>query len=334
MHNCPQCHNVILIEAHFCDRCGYRLADASTPPELPHTTNTTHTPPKVPMVHFPTPKRTIKPHVTHQPNQQHDQQSVHVDGATTFPLTHKESQPPSPQPQHLIRHVGAQHQQGNSPNRELPAHPGISSQVPPCSAFSSWTTIHQRQAQHAVQAPPAPPTLPLEDLSTDHIPIVVIKGKPQLLDTQERLDQLEGDESFVATSIAAEHWRTSWRNRQRTEAGPATTVSRGHSSVPEPLLAMQYSLLRMRAIIIPHKTKQLTGPGFWITIVLMLCLIAGLIAFIILTYLPIAGKSVHVNTHIVTHQPTLIIQEAPLTTFALEQMLHLHEEYFHTGVHL
>jgi hypothetical protein len=350
MHNCPQCHNMILIEAHFCDRCGYRLADASTPPALPHTTNTTHTPPKVPMVHVPTPTRTIRPHVTHQPNWQHDQelinqpsqvtqadqQSVPVEGATTFPLTHKESQPPTPQPHGLIRPVGAQHQQGSSPNRELPAHTGIFTQEPPRSEFSSWTTTHQRQAPHAVQAPPAPapPTLPLEDLSTDNIPIVVVKGKPLLLDTQERLDQMEGDESFVATSIAAEHWRTSWRNRQRTEAGPATTVSRGHSSVPEPLLAMQHSLLRMRAIIIPRKTKQLNGPGFWITIVLMLCLIVGLIAYIISTYLPVAGKPVHVNTHIVAHQPTLTIQGAALATIAQGQILHLHGENLHTGVHL
>src|SRR5579859_5152628 len=253
MQNCPQCRNVIVIEAHFCDRCGYRLAYASSPPALLHTTNTTQT---HSIVHVPTPTRTIRPLVTHQ------------------------------------------------------------RQVPP-----------------AVQALPAhaPLTLPMEDLSTDHIPIVVVKGKPQLLDTHERLDQMKGDESFVATSIAAEHWRTSWRNRQRTEAGPATTVSRGHSSVPEPLLAMQQSLLRMRAII-PHQTKQLTGPGFWITIILILCIIGGLVAYIISTYLPVAGKPVHVNTHIAAQQPTLIIQESPLATFAQGQMLRLYEENFHTGV--
>ena len=72
---------------------------------------------------------------------------------------------------------------------------------------------------------------------------------------EERLGPFENDESFVATSLAAEHWRTSWRNRQRTEAGPATIVTRGHSPVPEPLLAMQNSLLRMRAIIEPKKTE-------------------------------------------------------------------------------
>jgi hypothetical protein len=341
MHNCPQCHNVILIEAHFCDRCGYRLADASTPPALPHTT------PEVPMVYAPKPTRTIRPRVTHrqhgqelinQPSQvtKYDQQSVVIEGATSFPLTGKESPPPTPRPHGLIRPIGAQHQQGSLPNRELPAHTGIFSQEPSRSGFSSWTTTHQRQTPHAVQAPlePVPPALPLEDLSTDHIPIVVVKGKPQLLDSQERLDQITGDESFVATSIVAEHWRTSWRNRQRTEAGPATTVSRGHSSVPEPLLAMQQSLLRMRAISIPHKTKQLSGPSFWITIVLMLCLIAGLIAYIISTYLPVAGKPVHVNIHIVAHQPILTIQGAALATIAQEQILHLYGENLHTGVHL
>jgi hypothetical protein len=316
MYTCPQCQNVILKEVHFCNRCGYRLSAALAQSALTQLPQLPHTPPEVPMVYAPTPKRTIRPHVTdrqysqeliNQPSQetQADQQSMVVEGATASSLTHKESQPPTSQLHGLIRPIGAQEQQGLSPNRELPAHIGKIIQEPSHSRFSSWTSSNQEQTPPGLLAPPV---LPLEDLSTGHIPIVVVKGKPQLFDTLERIEQYSSDESFVATSIVAEHWRTSWRNRQRTEAGPATTVSRGHSSVPEPLLAMQHSLLRMRAIIIPNKTKDITGPSFWIIIVLMLCLLGGLAVYIISTYLPATGKPGHVNIHLVTPQPTLTIR--------------------------
>ena len=70
-------------------------------------------------------------------------------------------------------------------------------------------------------------------------------------------------ESYVATRNAAERWRTSWRNKQRSEAGPATEVSRGQSSVPEPLMAMQHSLARIRAIGKPQQ-KEKHISVFWL----------------------------------------------------------------------
>ena len=102
------------------------------------------------------------------------------------------------------------------------------------------------------------------------------------------------DEGFIETSRAAQRWRSSWRNRQRSEAGPAMTVSRGQSSVPQPLLAMQDSLMRIRAIIAPD--TQRASPAFWMTVFLMTCLIGGLGAYIAFSYLPADNNAVRSAT--------------------------------------
>ena len=126
----------------------------------------------------------------------------------------------------------------------------------------------------------------IEDLPTKEYPIEVVKGRPSLAGTPGDFEKFEDYfESYVATSKAAEQWRTSWRNRQRSEAGPAATVTRGQSHVPEPLMAMQYSLARMRAIIAPAQKQNKSGARFWITIFIMACLIGGLGAYIASTYL-------------------------------------------------
>lgn len=96
-------------------------------------------------------------------------------------------------------------------------------------------------------------------------------------------------ESLAATGKAAQHWYQSWRVRQRAEAGPAVGIARGQASVPEPLMAMQQSIARMRAISVGSNTStQGKGMGFsfWVTILLMVCLIGGLATYILSTYIP------------------------------------------------
>jgi len=115
-----------------------------------------------------------------------------------------------------------------------------------------------------------------------------------MIDTHD--DFADIDEGFIATSRAAQRWRTSWRNRQRSEAGPAMIVSRGQSSVPQPLLAMQDSLMRIRAIIAPKQDIQKASPAFWITVFLMTCLIVGLGAYIAFSYLPADNNAVRSST--------------------------------------
>jgi hypothetical protein len=142
-------------------------------------------------------------------------------------------------------------------------------------------------------------------------------------------------ESYAATSKAAERWRTSWRNRQRSEAGPATSVSRGQSAVPEPLMAMQHSLARMRAIIAPSgkQNKQNASLSFWITILLMTSLIVGLGAFIVSTYLPDPDTALPTAAPIPTDtpQPGLRMEGPQLATIPQGQMLHLHGDFFDVG---
>jgi hypothetical protein len=97
-------------------------------------------------------------------------------------------------------------------------------------------------------------------------------------------------ESLTATTQAAEHWRNSWRDRQRAEAGPAVGVSRGQAVVPEPLMAMQHSLMRMRSIIMPNKQEAEESTGqkqvFRISFILLICFILGLSTYLISSFIP------------------------------------------------
>lgn len=139
-----------------------------------------------------------------------------------------------------------------------------------------------------------------------------------------------GAESYVATRNAAERWRTSWRNKQRSEAGPATEVSRGQSSVPEPLMAMQYSLARIRAIVKPQQSKKHISV-FWLSIVLMVCLMVGLITFILSTYTGNTATSNTVGTPPTIPPPSLTVKGPQGVTIQAGQMLHIHGEHFDIG---
>jgi hypothetical protein len=181
-----------------------------------------------------------------------------------------------------------------------------------------------------------PDTQLISEQQTQQIPVEVVKGRPQLIEAFGDFNDIEDNfESYAATSQAAEHWRTSWRNRQRSEAGPATLVSRGQSDVPEPLMAMQQSLARIRAIIAlsSKQTKQKGSLGFWITIFLMTFLIIGLGAFIISTYLPNSRATLPINAPVptVTKQPGLRMEGPQLVSIPQGQMLRLRGENFDIG---
>ncbi|GAC1630379.1 MAG: hypothetical protein NVS4B11_30040 [Ktedonobacteraceae bacterium] len=137
-------------------------------------------------------------------------------------------------------------------------------------------------------------------------------------------------ESLAATSKAAQHWRKSWLDRQHAEVGPAVGVSRGQASVPEPLMAMQHSLVRMRAIMLQKNAKDGKGSslGFWLAVIMLFCLISGLSAYIISTYLP----SIQLSTTLVSSnlhpQPTLMMKDAKKTTVTTGQPIQIHGEHF------
>jgi zinc-ribbon domain len=139
----------------------------------------------------------------------------------------------------------------------------------------------------------------------------------------------EGAESLIATSKAAEHWRQSWRDRQHDEAGPAVGITRGQADVPEPLMAMQHSIARMRAIILPKNTGNTPGKnfGFWVTFILLLCIIGGLCAYVISTYAPSAQLAAQISGA-GSVSPTLTLQGTHTNTIKAGQTLHLHGTYF------
>ena len=182
------------------------------------------------------------------------------------------------------------------------------------------------QGQRNVSQPP--PAQPVEQQRRHEVPQ---EQQGQMGQPQRSMSNSTGSaESFVATSQAAEHWRTSWRNRQRSEAGPATEVSRGHSSVPEPLMVMQQSLARIRAIArVQQKKKRISG--FWVSIALVACLILGTIAFIVSTYPGNSATSDTVYTPPTITPPTLSVKGSQGATISVGQILHVHGDNFNIG---
>ncbi len=200
-------------------------------------------------------------------------------------------QTPSTPPTHLPPSPPASTQ---SPQRPGPAHAPADAQTQNKRPLSDLPTQHiksdskqGRQQMPVVRSstPPSrqtPPAHNLDKLPTSHLPST--NGQNGL--GNEQTMPLLSPESFIATSKAAEHWRNSWRDRQYAEAGPAEDVSRGHAAVPMPLMAMQRSFARMRAIARTRNDGRSTNFRFWITLFLLLCIIAGLGAYIVSTYLP------------------------------------------------
>lgn len=135
-------------------------------------------------------------------------------------------------------------------------------------------------------------------------------------------------------SQAVRRWRKGWLDRQHDEAAPAVGISRGQASVPEPLMVMQQSIARMRAIIMSqtkNTPRQGSSLGFWITIVLMICLIGGLFTYILSTYTGSSQLTAQISTATGAVQPTLSLQGTKSTTVHAGQTLHVHGQDFTPG---
>ncbi len=224
-----------------------------------------------------------------------------------------------------------------SPQRPGPAHAPADVQTQSKRPLSDLPTQHiksdikqGRQQTPAVRSSTTPsrqtpPAHDLDKLPTSHLPPT--NGQNGLVNQQTM--PLLSPESFIATSKAAEHWRNSWRDRQYAEAGPAENVSRGHAAVPMPLIAMQHSFARMRAIARTNKDGRSTNFTFWITLFLMICIIVGLGAYIVSTYLPNSPfGAAQVVPPANTAQPSLILQGKSNGTFPIGQAIHLHGDHF------
>ncbi len=212
---------------------------------------------------------------------------------------------------------------GNMPAPAI-SQPGFAPAHPVVQATTQNRQLPLEQRQHQQQSESAPAAFPWQK--------PVIENRFTI---QAPADDFELPEPalgrFDGTSKATEHWRQSWRDRQRAEAGPAENVSRGHAAVPMPLMAMQQSLARMRAIIIANKEQdgQTRNLGFWITILLMVCLIGGLGAYIILSYIPSSPLgATRIVPPAAATQPSLVLQGVQPAAVVSGQTLHLHGTRF------
>lgn len=256
MFRCPKCHTELPADARFCNKCGFNHTNAM---------------------------KAVSP----------QQAGPAPRGATQSPSG-------SPAAQGLTR--GYQGNQGNQPPRQPgPMPPNTPQSRPPVqqnSAMSPQRTpagpiqpMHQSEQIVRTSTPPPPRTY-----SGGQVPRgpqgpmpFGPQGGSQPAPSAYSSASLSV-ESLTATTQAAEHWRNSWRDRQRAEAGPAVGVSRGQAIVPEPLMAMQQSLMRMRSIIMPNKRDAEVGTGqkqiYGISIVLLICFILGLGTYLASSFIP------------------------------------------------
>ncbi len=186
-----------------------------------------------------------------------------------------------------------------------PAEPAFSDQQP-CTAGE------QVQRWHAPGTPPQPLQPSLHDMPTNYLERPHANGNGANSTAARQELPLFSPESFAYTSKAAQHWRNSWRDLQNAEAGPAQDVSKGQAEVPAPLASRKDSFIRMRAI---RSRQNAEGGeknfGFWVTFFLMICLIGGLAAYIVYSYLPNTSTAVRLSQPSGAPQPTFSVVGGP-----------------------
>ena len=375
MYRCPKCHVELPADARFCKSCGFnqtnaRIASMSPPVQgvqrqVPpqQTQQGTQQPPT----------GTIQPQYKHVPQQPAAQPQPHANipspqqnfpGAAPFvPQVPVRTSTPlnAPRPQESTvqqRNNGSQQlmqvpmtpplptpQQGNIASQGFQQNMHLSRPAVPVTPQgpSNWVQqlpvtpqgqVRERPNQGAGYTPEqimhtsTPPNQQYSPVKAAFEPLQW--GLGALPDTPVNVESLE------ATSKAAQHWRQSWLDRQHDEAGPATGVSRGQALVPEPLLVMQHSFARMRAIILPKnrddgKNSRLKS---WLPAALLVCLIGVLGIYVFSTYSSGLGgtAAASLNTNA---DPTLSMKTTKTTMSAAKtisvaagQAIQVHGEHF------
>lgn len=253
---------------------------------------------------------------------------------TMQPLPFQPAASPAPSPQQRKND-----QPFTTPNGRTgqPQQAGAPPQSPPQSSQPPQAPQAPRQAQQPQQLPNTPYT-PFQRPNTLVQPQTSAMGRGPAVQNPPYVPRTPPQtsphlESLAATSKAAEHWRNSWVERQRSEAGPAVGITRGQAVVPEPLLVMQQSLMRIRAIVLNQDKKgqnQGMGFSFWFAIVMMFCLVVGLGTYIISTYIPGSQLQNRITPSSDGPIPLLTIQGKQSTIIA-GQTLRVHGDHF--GAH-
>lgn len=355
MYRCPRCNVELPANARFCNRCGFNQTNArmtavasqpdkpgSQPPTSPSSSplppgqagkGPSVSPSGTPGAARPvvaTPKGASNPSIPTRPSAKMKTTSTQTSSGQQAPMAFI---PESPAPA--------------SSQRPSPAKRGFESpiqKIGPAQPMPKGTSAQpsQQPPRTPAQAPQAQPGQPMQPMSFQ--PAASPASHPQ----QKRSDMARGPvtpnsphvprtpqtarsvESLAATSKAAERWRNSWIERQRAEAGPAVGISRGQAVVPEPLLVMQQSFARMRAVILNQNKQgqnQGIGFGFWFAIVMMFCLVVGLGTYVISTYLPGSQLQNRIVPGSDGPIPLLTIQNKQSTIIA-GQTLHVHGDHF------
>ena len=346
MFPCPRCHHELPENARFCNYCGFNQTNARIE-SIRAAQEALNVPPPTPSVPQTSPlvrenkvvgsMRSIKVEPKQNAMTASGKEQVQMESTPPPrqpvqpikpPSTPSVPETPSPSKGNSLtgRYVSEQEtRQAPIPTHSIvPSRPQQGASVPntpPPTQYPNASTMRQiPQSQ--------PPVSPVASYQAYEWGL----GLPDTLslseDSQASYSGID-NRSLSATNKAAEQWHKSWRDRQHDEAGPAVNVSRGQASVPEPLLAMQHSIMRMRAIVIP-KNKQ-SSFGFWMIVAMMLCLFIGLIAYIASTYLPgtqLASQSV--TTSISHSEPTLAFQQqaSAQTSFTAGQTIHVQGSSF------
>ncbi len=188
----------------------------------------------------------------------------------------------------------------------------------------------QQTRFNAGAPPPQTPQPSLHEMPTNYLQLQNGNGNGANSTANRQELPLFSPESFAYTSKAAQHWRSSWRDLQNAEAGPADDVSKGQATVPAPLANRKDSFLRLRAI--RSKQKQQDGGeknfGFWVTLFLMICLIGGLAAYIVYSYLPNTSGAVRITQPAGSQQPSFNVVGSSSQTFTRGQSLRAHGDHF------
>jgi len=333
---CPRCNNEVPAQARFCNKCGFTPSGVAGPPASGQTASPNAIKPITPGAGPSLP-----------PLQQRQGAGKPPMGGPSASQGGAPAQSPLP--------PARQNDAGLPPLRHTPAMADNQAASLPAGDIQPVRTstpppTQMRSGQPAGQAPTLPPgtprnanALPATPAPTGLPPVTPITSMPQISRmppvamppaAQQGTPSLAagiGPESFFATSQAAEHWRSSWLERQRAEAGPAYGVTRGQASVDEPLQAMQNSFIRMRALAPlkdSEKQKSKMSFGFWTTIIMMICLIGGLSAYVIYTYLPGAPLQTQINVAPATPAPMLTLVGNAVPSIAAGKSLKVHGSYF------
>jgi hypothetical protein len=361
-HRCYECDTELPLEASFCNVCGSdqrsKVSSKADPPSEMQVTIASVEPDKIlsgssrPQKLL-LPTRRIHPGIKAPKTSIQPDESRSVSSSTLTSSTKAEN----------ISNIATQHlEEPSSPTRTTGLSRPISSKSPmrlviPSRPDLQGTSISTQQLNQTPEtpgyslhelpvkiSPPSRPqtqqgasssdTLPgtqdIESLPTSHLSTDYTNGKNSLADTPTM--NLLSPESFVATRKAAEHWRKSWLDRQYAEAGPAVNVSRGQASVQMPLLSKQQSFAHMRAVASNNQEQQYKSAlnfRTWCILFLMICLIVGLGAYIIWSYLPNSPFGItHTMPQVNATQPTLSTQGARTQTVIIGQTILLHGEHF------